>query len=107
MPEVDAITPEAMDNYIGAEIMISHGDTVTQGSVRRRKSNVEVIAIVIDNGNTILDIQTYEVDFEDVSMSTYSANVIAKIMYAQRDEEGQQYLLFESILDHNTDGYAL
>ena len=33
MPEVDDITPEAMENYIGAEIMISHGDTVAQGSV--------------------------------------------------------------------------
>ena len=30
MTEVDDITPEAMENYIGAEIMISHGDTVAQ-----------------------------------------------------------------------------
>ena len=28
MPEADDITPEAMDNYIGVDIMISHGDTV-------------------------------------------------------------------------------
>ena len=40
-------------------------------------------------------------------MSTYSANVIAESMYAQCDEEGQQYLLFGSILDHKTDGHAL
>ena len=30
IPEVNAITTEAMENYIGAEIIISHGDTVAQ-----------------------------------------------------------------------------
>ena len=41
MPEVDDITPKAMDNYTGVETMISRGDTVAQGSVRRRKCDVE------------------------------------------------------------------
>ena len=72
MPEVDDITPEAMDNYIGAEIMISHGDTVAQGSVRRRKRDVEGNTIGRDYSNPILDTRTYEVEFEDESMSTYS-----------------------------------
>ena len=40
-------------------------------------------------------------------MSTYSTNVISESMYVQCDEEGQQYLLFGSILAHKTDGYAL
>ena len=61
MPEVDDITPEAMDNYIGAEIMISHGDTVAQGSVRRRKCDVEGSNIGRANSNHILGTQTYEV----------------------------------------------
>ena len=30
MPEVDDFTPDGMENYIGAEIMLSHGDTVEQ-----------------------------------------------------------------------------
>ena len=76
MPEVDDITPEEMDNYIGAEIMISHGDTVDQGSVRRRNRDVEGNTIGRANINPILDIQTYEVEFEDGSMRTYSSNVI-------------------------------
>ena len=45
LPTVYEITTEAMENYIGAEIIISHGDTVAQGSVRHRKRDVE--------GNTI------------------------------------------------------
>ena len=40
-------------------------------------------------------------------MITYSENIIAESMYDQCDEEGQQYLLFGSILDHKTDGHAL
>ena len=107
MPEVDDITPEAMDNYIGAEIIISHGDTVDQGSVRRRKRDVEGNTIDRENSNPILDTQTYEVGFKDKSMITYSANVIAEGMHAQFDEEGQQYLLFGSILDQKTEGHDL
>ena len=41
MPEVDDIMPETMVNYIGAEIMISHGDKVAQGIFRCRKRYVE------------------------------------------------------------------
>ena len=69
MPDVDEITPEMMENYIGAEIIISHGDTVAQGIVKRRKRNVEVNTIGRSNINPILDTRTYEVEFEDGSMS--------------------------------------
>ena len=61
MPEVDDITPEVMDNYIGAEIMIYHGDTVAQGRGGCRKLNVEGNTIGRANSNLILDTRTYEV----------------------------------------------
>ena len=48
-----------------------------------------------------------EMEFKDGSMRTYSENIIAESMYAQCDEEGHQYLLFGSILDHKIDGHAL
>ena len=59
------------------------------------------------NINPILDTRTYEVEFEDGSMSTYSEFFIAESMYAQCNEEGHKYLLFGSILDHKTDGNTL
>ena len=77
MPEVDDIMPEFMDNYIGADIMIYHGDTVAQGSGRHRKRDVEENTIGRSNSNPILDTLTCEVEFKDGSMSTYSSNVIA------------------------------
>ena len=60
MPEVDDITPETIDNYIGAKIIISHDDTLAQGGVRRRKRDMEENTIGGANSNTILDIQNYE-----------------------------------------------
>ena len=95
MPEVDAITPEAMENYIGVKIMIYHGDTVAPGSVRLRKRNVQGNTIGIDIGNPVPDTKTYEVEFEDGSMRTYSINLIEESLYAQCDEEGHKYLLFD------------
>ena len=55
MPEVYEITPEVMENYIGAEIMISHSYNVAQGSGRRRKHNVEGNTISRANSNPIID----------------------------------------------------
>ena len=55
MPNVDDITAEAMGNYIGAEIMVSHGDTVDQESVGHRKRNMEGNTIGRANSNPILD----------------------------------------------------
>ena len=63
MPEVDDIMPEAMENYIGAEIMVSHGYTLAQVSGGLRKSDVEGSTIVRANSNPILDTQAYEVTF--------------------------------------------
>ena len=88
MPEVEKFTPEAIGNYIGAEIMISHSDTFTQGRVRRRKRNMEGNTIGRANSNPIMDNKTYEVGFENTRMSIYSENVISESMYSQCDEEG-------------------
>ena len=70
--------------------MIYHVDTMDQESARRRKRNVEGNTIGRANSNPILDNRTYEMEFKDGIMSTYSENVIAESMYAQCDEEGQK-----------------
>ena len=46
-------------------------------------------------------------EFEDGTMRTYSANLMAESMHNQCGEEGQQYLFFGPILDHKTDEHAL
>ena len=46
MPEVNEIAPEAIGNYIWGKIIIPHGYTVAQGSVRHRKRDGEEILLV-------------------------------------------------------------
>ena len=52
----------------------------------RRKRDVEGNTIDRANINPIIDTKTYEVVFENGSMSTYSVNDTEKIMYPQCDE---------------------
>jgi hypothetical protein len=43
--------------------------------------------------NPILETRTYNVEFPDGHIKEYTANVIVNNMYAQRDEEGKQFLM--------------
>jgi len=47
--------------------------------------------------NPILDSRTYEVEFPNGEATEYSANVIAKNMFAQFDMEGNQFLLMSAL----------
>jgi hypothetical protein len=53
----------------------------------------------------MLDTRNYEIEFPDGRSDEYTANVIAKNMYAQCDIEGRQFNLIEGIIDHRTDGH--
>jgi hypothetical protein len=48
-----------------------------------------------------LDTIQYEVEFQDGSIDTYTANVFAENLSAQVDPEGQRYALFKGIVDHD------
>jgi hypothetical protein len=59
------------------------------------------------SANPILDTRTYNVEFLDGHSEEYTANVIAENMYAQCDEEGNQFLMLQDIVGHKTDGHAV
>jgi hypothetical protein len=59
------------------------------------------------SANPILDTRTYNVEFPDGRREEYMANVIAKFMYAQGDEEGNQFLMLQDIVGHKNDGHAV
>ena len=59
------------------------------------------------NSNPILDIRTYNVEFEDGDVTEFTANVIAENMYAQCDAEGNQYVLLDKIVDYRKDGHVV
>jgi hypothetical protein len=57
--------------------------------------------------NPIMDTRTYNVEFPDGRSEEYTDNVIAENMYAQCDEEGNQFLMLQDSLGHMIDGHAV
>ena len=49
----------------------------------------------------------YDIEFTDGSVEKYTANVIAENMFAQVDDEGNQYLLMNEITDHRKENTAI
>jgi hypothetical protein len=54
--------------------------------------------------NPILDTIMYEVEYPNGHKASLSANAIADNMFAQVDDKGNRHVLFEEIIDHQTDG---
>ena len=46
----------------------------------------------------------YEVEYVDGHKASLSVNVIATNLFSQINEEGNQHAIFDSIIDHRTDG---
>ena len=59
------------------------------------------------NENPILDTRGYVVEFEDGEQAELAANTIAQSMYAQCDPDGNQYVMFDSIVDFRRSTTAL
>ena len=87
IPDIDDADPDTYDQYVGAEVQLSHGNNVVTGVVKRRKTSNGVVAGKA-HSNPILDTRTYDVEFPDGSHAEYSANIIAQNMYSQCDTEG-------------------
>ena len=104
--ELDA-TPEIGDNYVNTEVMLPRGDHMARGKVIRRKRDAKGNPIGRANNNPILDTRQYEVQFADGEVTELTANVIAEAMFAQCDEDGNEYVLFDSFVDFQKDGTAL
>ncbi len=107
MPEVDDYTPDCVDNYLTAEVLLPRGGVLTRGKVIRRATGPDEKPIGLRNSNPILDTRSYEVQFADGEISTYQANMIAEHMFSQVDSEGHELQLLEEIVDHRTNGDAI
>ena len=107
LPDTDEITPEVADSYVGAHVNLPIGGTASEGTVKRRARDANGNLQGRADLNPILDTRTSEVEFPDGRTAEFSANAIAEHMFAQCDPEGNQYLLLDSIIDHEVDGTAI
>jgi hypothetical protein len=110
MPDIDDLDEhdvDTYDQYVGASVQSLIGDTVHTGKVTERKRGLDGVATGKASANPILDTRTYNVEFPDGRSEEYTANFIAKNMYAQCDEEGNQFLMMQEIVGHKTDGHVV
>ncbi len=94
------VTPEVGDNYLNAEISVLRGGTLSKGRVTARKQDKDGNPVGLANANPIFDTHEYTFTFDDGDETVMSANFIAEAMYVQCDPGGNQYVLFDSIIDH-------
>ncbi len=95
------VTPEMGDNYLNAEISVPRGGALSKGRVTSRKRDKDGNPVGRANASPILDTREYTFTFNNGDETVMSANLIAEVMYAQCDPDGNQYVLLDSIIDHN------
>jgi hypothetical protein len=94
------VTPEMGDNYLNAKIFVPQGGTLSKGRVTSQKWDKDSNPVGLANVNPILDTREYMFTFNNGDETILNANLIAEAMYAQCDPDGNQYVLFDSIIDH-------
>ena len=107
LPDIDEVTPEVADSYVGAQVNLPIGGTTSEGTVKRRARDTNGNLQGKADINPILDSRTYEVEFLDGRTAEFSANAIAEHMFTQCDPEVNQYLLLDSIIDHEIGDTAI
>eukprot|EP00957_Ditylum_brightwellii_P149897 11416440-Ditylum_brightwellii.AAC.1 len=76
-------------------------------TVLRCKCTADDILWGTANTNAILDTRVYKCKFPTVVMEYFGANVIAKTVYADVDDEGHFYSILDGILNHQKNEEAI
>ena len=109
IPEADEYTPDVLeDTYLNMQVALpKDGDSSQFSRLSERLRDTNGFPIGTANDNPLLDSRIYEVEYLDGHKAALSANTIATNMFAQIDEEGNRFVLLDSIIDHRTDGSEL
>ena len=81
IPDVDDVTPEELDNYVGAEVNLPFGGMMRADRVKSHARNAAGELVGTQNSNPILDTCVYTVEFPEGERAEVSANVIAEHMF--------------------------
>lgn len=88
------------DPFNGAEIILPHGDRNEIARVLGRKRDNEGNYVGRAHKNPILDSRVFTVRFPDGDEKDLLYNVIAEHLFSQVDSEGNQYRLFQELINH-------
>ena len=87
--------------------MFPRGTSLSRGRVTKRERDDQGHPMGHANPNPILQTWQYILEFDNGTKAKLAVNAIAQSMYAQCDENGNQYLLFDSIVDFHRSTTAL
>ena len=91
---------ELDDKFVGQTLQLPLNGEMAYAKVLRRKRRNDGSLIGIENSIPILDTRIYEIEHADGSISEYNTNVLLENLYEQVDDHGNQYNIFDSIIDH-------
>jgi hypothetical protein len=106
-PNADVFTPATYDQYLTKKVLLSQGGEKHVATVTGRKRDHNGDPIGTRHPNPLLDTREYEVEFQDGSRDSVSANTVAENLFAQVDAEGRCHVILKEIVDHRTTGHAL
>ena len=106
-PDADDYTPEELDEYLTAQVMLPHGGETARATVLGRTKNASGQPVGTRHSNPILDTRSYEVQFPDGSIDTFTTNMIAENLFSQVDEEGHSYVVLKDIVGHRSNKRAV
>ena len=88
--------PESYDNYISMELSLyRQGEGPEFARVTKRLRDKDGKPIGVAHENPILDTRMYEVEYVDGHKAAMAANSIASNLFAQVDQDGQRFLIFD------------
>ena len=105
--DVDDVTPEFQDKYIGARVRVTRRGEPATGKVIKRARTEGGELFGKADANPAKDTREYDVEFEDGDVTPYTANIIAANMISEVDASGSTTILFDEIMDHKYDGNAV
>jgi hypothetical protein len=95
---------ESNDKYIGIKVPLKHhSGELREGTVVRRKRNVDGSLIGTEHANPMVDTRVYEVEFPDGSTDEFATNLIVENLYNHIDDDGHSHSLLQCIVDHEVD----
>jgi hypothetical protein len=99
----DDYTADAYDQHLGAELITVYQRKYNHALVNKRMRDPFGNPIGKRNDNPRLDTRMYKVEMQDGVVLEHTANMIAKNLHSQIDEDGKRYLIFKAIIDHRRD----
>ena len=107
VPEPGDYSTDAYDKLISAHVTLPVSGVNQQGQVKCHNRDLDGNSIGKHHPDMSLNRTMYEVQFNDGHIESYTANLIAKNIYEQLDDEGNKFKLIKEIIEHKQDNTVI